>query len=84
MKKDMNTTATIIYLNDKIMISKKAYPDWHEIQKEFPDYISSLMPMTESELIQYLNEEYSSPPFSENKIRSFFRNNDIILRQDDS
>lgn len=82
MKKDMNTTATIIYLNDQIMISKKEYSDWHEIQKEFPDYISNLTPMTESELIQYLNEEYSSPPFSENEIVRFFKSNDIILRQD--
>ena len=45
--------ATLIYLEDCILISKKNYKDWQEIQLEFwRGYKASLSPMTSEEMIR--------------------------------
>ncbi len=41
-----------------MLISKKEYQSWREIQDEFPDYTASLGPWAAQETVDYLNKEY--------------------------
>ena len=46
--------ATLIYLEDCILMSKKNYKDWQEIQLEFWEgYKANLSPMTSEEMIDF-------------------------------
>jgi len=49
---------TIIYLETAMLISKKQYDSWREIQDEYPDFITSLGPWNEEDVASYLNSEY--------------------------
>lgn len=49
---------TIIYLDDDMLISKKKYEVWREIQDEYENYKASLGPWSGEEIIEYLGEEY--------------------------
>lgn len=48
----------IIYTNNEMLLAKKGYASWREIQDEFYDYKSSLGPWDEDEVVQYLADEY--------------------------
>ncbi len=49
----------LIFLrNSKVILSKKAYSNWTEIQDEFDGYLSSLDFETIDDLIEYLNSDY--------------------------
>lgn len=48
----------IIYTQNSMLISKKQYQSWREVQDEFNDYTSSLGPWGIQETVDYLNEEY--------------------------
>ncbi|QSP93327.1 hypothetical protein LPB19_08760 [Marinobacter salinisoli] len=41
-----------------MLISKKQYQSWREVQDEFHGYTSSLGPWGIQETVDYLNEEY--------------------------
>lgn len=41
-----------------MLLSKKRYTDWREIQDEHVDYMTSLGPFSEEELLEFLSEEY--------------------------
>ncbi|NJL55564.1 hypothetical protein HC928_10485 [bacterium] len=45
----------IIYLKSQMLLSKKQYSDWREIQDEFIDYVTSLGPWTEQEVIDFFS-----------------------------
>ena len=46
--------AILIYLEDCILMSKKNYKDWQEIQLEFWEgYKANLSPMTSEEMIDF-------------------------------
>ena len=58
----------LIFLrNSKVILSKKTYYDWKEIQTEFDDYMSSLEFETSDVLIEYLSSNYK---FSLEQIKS--------------
>ncbi len=48
--------------NSKVILSKKTYSDWKEIQIEFDDYMSSLNFESKVDLIEYLNIDYKFNP----------------------
>lgn len=50
----------IIYTESEIILSKKEYANWQEVQQDFPDYKASLGPWLEADVIQYLDAEYSN------------------------
>ena len=53
-------TYNLIFLNtEKLLLSKKLYSDWHEIQAEYKDYMASLSFDTIDEVVDYLIEEYN-------------------------
>ncbi|WEX18153.1 MULTISPECIES: hypothetical protein [Pseudomonas] len=54
----------IIYTHTKMLLSKKPYSSWVEIQNQYPDYLTSLGPWDDQAVIEYLADEYCqlSPP----------------------
>ncbi len=61
----------IIYTEQEMLLSKRVYSSWQEIQVEFTDYKASLGPWTEEEIIEYLADEYSDlEPSAEQQVAS--------------
>lgn len=79
----MTDKAYLIYLEDKLLLSKKEYHDWREIQDEYyKTYKTSLSPMTCDELIRFFEDddgEESCWPFSKEELIEFFKSQDKIL-----
>jgi hypothetical protein len=51
----------IIYTRtEEVLISKRPYQSWQEIQAAYPDYMASLGPWSDEDVIDYLDSEYSS------------------------
>jgi len=48
----------IIYTENAMLISRKKYSSWQEIQNEFVDYKASLGPWSEDEVTEYLLDDY--------------------------
>lgn len=48
----------VIYTETKMLLSKKPYGSWREIQAEFSDYKTSLGPWPADAVIDYLQEDY--------------------------
>ena len=71
----------IIYLRDGgVLLSKKNYSDWRQIQDEFIDYMASLGPWPVEEVIVFLIDEYKLPlPESvAQRIREFADSDEIL------
>ena len=54
----------IIYTDTALLLSKRPYASWRDIQDAYPTFKTSLGPWSESEVITYLAEEHPdlSPP----------------------
>jgi hypothetical protein len=64
----------IIYTDIEMLLSKKTYASWREIQDEFDDYKTSLGPWDDDEVVQYLSEEYSAlRPSAQEQVGAFIR-----------
>jgi hypothetical protein len=51
----------IVYLRSGwMLVSKKNYPTWRQIQEEFPDFMISLGPWPFSDVLKFLEDEYST------------------------
>ena len=50
----------LIYTDSNVVLSKKKYADWVQIQEDFPDYKTSLGPWDLDEMIDFLDEEYDN------------------------
>jgi hypothetical protein len=61
-----------IICDKKIILSKKSYQSWQDIQAEYSDYKTSLGPWTKEELLDYFRNDYKEEefPFSEQEIDS--------------
>ena len=77
-------TATLIYLDSCILISKKNYQDWREMQSEYWDtYKTSLSPMTCEEIICFFGEDFGEEshwPFSNTEIVIFFESDATMIK----
>lgn len=74
----------LIYLKpDRMLLSRKQYSDWREIQDEYESYLTSLGSFSVDELLQFLSEEYGSDEgkwgFTREEIRSFMASDMIVL-----
>jgi hypothetical protein len=49
----------IIFAGEDVMISKKPYTSWREIQDEYEGYMASLGPWKVATVVSWLDEEYS-------------------------
>ena len=48
----------IVYTKDEMILSKREYECWREIQNDFYDYKTSLGPWEDDEVINYLESDY--------------------------
>ena len=75
--------AIIIYLDDGMILSKKKYSSWIDVQEEYYDkYKANLSPMTCEEVIQFFKEDFKEEenwPFSRNDIVEFFNSDDLVI-----
>ena len=78
--------AVIIYLEDCILLSKKEYSCWKEIQDEYYEkYKANLSPMTCDEIIFFFEGEFMQEdnwPFSRKRIIDFFRNDKLVIQSE--
>lgn len=76
--------AVIVYLEDCILISKKEYSCWREIQDEYYEkYKANLPPMYCDEIIRFFEDEFMQEenwPISRKRIIDFFSNDELIIR----
>ena len=81
--KDENK-AVIIYLEDDMLISKKEYSCWREIQDEYYEkYKANFPPMYCDEIIKFFEDEFMQEenwPISRKRIIEFFNNDELIIR----
>ncbi|MEG0275938.1 MAG: hypothetical protein RR630_02815 [Coprobacillus sp.] len=79
----MKKLAYLIYLDDKILLSKKDYHHWKEIQDEFfNQYKTNLEALSCEEIINFFTDDFkdeSSWPFTKKQIINFFESEDMIL-----
>lgn len=75
--------ATIIYLEDGMILSKKTYSNWMEVQEEYYDkYKANLSPMTCEEVIKFFEEDFKEEknwPFSRDDIIEFFNSKELVM-----
>lgn len=73
----------LIYLtNGKLILSKKHYNSWHEIQDEYENYMTNLSFMTCEDIINFFKDDFGEEynfPFSKNEILNFAKSDDIII-----
>jgi hypothetical protein len=79
-----DTSVHVIYLRpDGMLLSKKPYANWREIQDEYDDYMTSLGPFAEEDLLGFFSEEYGGDDarwaFSRERIRGFLRSDATVL-----
>lgn len=75
--------ATIIYLNDCMLLSKKEYHSWKECQDEYYEkYMTNLAPMSCDEIISFFEEDFGHEedwPFSRESIVEFFKSEQLVI-----
>ena len=79
---DTSPLVHLIYLRSgPLVVSRKRYADWREIQDEYEDYMTSLGPFTEEGLIEFLSEEYGEESgFTASEIRDFMRSTAVVIK----
>lgn len=81
LRMDVEPQIHIIYLKERMVLSKKRYSGWREIQDDYDDYTTSLGPWTAQEVIDFFRDDFpKSPlPFSEARIRAFMDSSDETI-----
>lgn len=78
--------ATLIYLEDCVLLSKKEYLNWREIQDEYYDeYKASLSPMTYEEIIFFFEDDFGDEqdwPISKKTLIDFFESDKEIIKSE--
>ncbi len=70
----------IIYTEDEMVLSRKRYAGWREIQAEYQLYKASLGPWPPEAVIEYLISDYKnvSPDVAE-QVQSFVRSGELTV-----
>lgn len=70
------TKATLIYLdNGDMVLTKKEYHDWREIQDEWEHYQANLMPLAYENIMDFFETDFKEEenwPFSKDELIQFF------------
>ena len=87
MSKEFNQLQQVymIFLDEEVLLSKKEYSNWRDIQDEYYMHFKTSFPaMRKEDIIQYYVSDYGADdakwPFSRKKIQDFFNSEDTILR----
>lgn len=66
-----------------MLLSRKHYSDWREIQDEYGDYMTSLGPFTEEGLADFLAAQYGQDDaqwgFTREEVRVFMKSDATVL-----
>lgn len=68
----------LIFTDKQVLLSKKAYVSWLEIQAEFDGYQASLGPWDAAATTSWLEEEYDLAPSAEEQVRSLLLNDQMV------
>jgi hypothetical protein len=68
----------IIFTDEQVLLSKKAYASWREVQAEFVDYKASLVPWDAATTVSWLAEEYDLVPSAEEQIASLLSSDQAV------
>jgi hypothetical protein len=68
----------IIFTDEQVLVSKKAYASWQEVQAEFDDYKASLGPWGAATTVSWLEEEYNLAPSAEEQIASLLSSDQTV------
>lgn len=78
--------ATIIYLDDCMLLSKKEYSCWKEVQDEYYEkYMTNFSPMSCEEIIRFFEEDFKEEynwPFSRKRIVDFFKSDELVIQSE--
>ena len=82
----MANKATIIYLDEDMLLSKKEYSSWKEVQDEYyEEYVTNLVPMSCEQILAFFEEDFKQEenwPFSRKRIIEFFENDEIVIKSE--
>jgi hypothetical protein len=66
-----------------MILDRRDYSSWRDIQDAYDDYMASLGPWSEAEIIEFLQADWGRDdadwPFSKNAISAFFSSNNLLL-----
>jgi hypothetical protein len=68
----------IIFTDEQVLVSKKAYASWQEIQAEFDSYKTSLGSWDAATTVSWLEEEYDLVPSAEEQIASLLSSDQMV------
>ena len=68
----------IIFTDEQVLVSKKAYTSWQEVQAEFDNYKASLGPWDAATTVSWLAEEYNLVPSAEEQIKSLMSSDQTV------
>jgi hypothetical protein len=68
----------IIFTEEQVIVSRKAYASWQEIQGDFDSYKASLGPWDELTTVAWLEEEYDLLPSADEQVRSLLSSDQTI------
>ena len=69
----------IIFTTTEVLISRKPYASWREIQDEYNDYMASLGPWDKRTVASWLDEEYCDlAPSAELQIEALLSGQDVV------
>lgn len=77
----MPTDLHLIYTrSDRILISRRPYESWLQIQDDFADYMASLGPWSSDETIEYLSHEHPGlNPSATDQIGTFLASGETFV-----
>jgi hypothetical protein len=62
----------IIFTSSAVLLTRRSYASWRQIQGEFDDYKASLGPRSPEDVIEWLATEYSDlSPAARDQVRAF-------------
>ena len=82
----MSSTFHLVYLRSgAVLLSRKPYVDWREIQDEWDDYMTSLGPWTADEVLEFFRDDFGDEdrwPFTAEAVRGFAVSERTVMSTD--
>ena len=75
----------IVFRRNRVSIVKSSSADWHELQRRFEDYMSSLGPWSQQQVTDYWTLDYGNDerkwPFQRKDIDTFVKSEAEVLEE---
>ena len=84
MRIDPGRAHLVFLRSGEVVMTRRVYADWREIQDELDGFMTSLGPWTEDELTGFLENQYGADearwPFTRADVAAFMRS-DLVARR---